>query len=199
MDGERMATTVGQNGVAAEAESSGSHETAKPQQEISPEQFVTEWPLYSLASITNFQPPDWISFHCTGDCGKETTWQRVQRSDLKEVAGEIESNLIQSAGYICLRCQKSSLVVFYGRMKYVNITSESTGVPTSLQPPLATRRVPTKVMKVGQYPELSIKVPKALEKNLGKDATALYRKGITSRNCGYGLVPRSRRVHPAHR
>ena len=44
------------------------------------------------------------------------------------------------------------------------------------------------VMKVGQYPEPSVDLPKALEKNLGKDAAALYRKGLICRNYGYGLA-----------
>src|SRR6266446_4877773 len=53
----------------------------------------------------------------------------------------------------------------------------------------APRRITvvTKVQKIGQYPEQSIDVPKGLQKNLGKDAISLYKKGLINRNSGYGL------------
>jgi hypothetical protein len=47
--------------------------------------------------------------------------------------------------------------------------------------------VVTKVQKVGQYPAHSIDVSKGLEKNLGEEAIALYKKGLVNRNSGYGL------------
>jgi hypothetical protein len=43
-------------------------------------------------------------------------------------------------------------------------------------------------MKVGQYPELSIVLPKQLEKNLGPEAAKLYRRALLTRNAGYGLA-----------
>jgi hypothetical protein len=43
-------------------------------------------------------------------------------------------------------------------------------------------------MKIGQYPAPTVYVPKGLEANLGKDATALYRKALMVRNMGYGLA-----------
>ena len=43
------------------------------------------------------------------------------------------------------------------------------------------------VQKIGQFPALSISIPKALEKNLGDAHADLYKKGLINRNEGYGL------------
>jgi hypothetical protein len=44
------------------------------------------------------------------------------------------------------------------------------------------------VMKIGQFPEASIALPDALEKNLGKDSATLYKMALICRNNGYGLA-----------
>jgi hypothetical protein len=43
------------------------------------------------------------------------------------------------------------------------------------------------VLKVGQYPAQSINLPNDLTRNLGKNATELYKKALINRNNGYGL------------
>jgi hypothetical protein len=65
---------------------------------------------------------------------------------------------------------------------------KSTGVNLSRpMPPPPTYEAVTRVLKVGQYPALSINIPDDLGKNLGKDATDLYKKALICRNGGYGL------------
>ena len=55
-------------------------------------------------------------------------------------------------------------------------------------PPPSVYNVLVSVMKIGQYPPLSVSLPIALAKNLGPDAAALYRKGLQCRNSGFGLA-----------
>ena len=43
------------------------------------------------------------------------------------------------------------------------------------------------VQKIGQYPPLSITIPKPLENNLGEHHAAPYKKALINRNEGYGL------------
>jgi hypothetical protein len=45
----------------------------------------------------------------------------------------------------------------------------------------------SQVLKIGQFPALSINIPKALERNLGNVHAALYKKALANRNEGYGL------------
>jgi hypothetical protein len=47
------------------------------------------------------------------------------------------------------------------------------------------------VLKVGQYPAPSVALPKGLEKNLGLEASSLYRKALICKNNGFGLAAAS--------
>ena len=99
---------------------------------------------------------------------------------------------MESVAYRCFRCRKASLTVVYKEIetqKRPYPTRVSTGFSRNSPPsPPSTFDAVTVVMKIGQYPAPAIYVPKGLEANLGKDATALYRKALMTRNLGYGLA-----------
>jgi hypothetical protein len=90
------------------------------------------------------------------ECGKETTWK-------------YGGNLANSPGgslklpyYSCVDCGKDSV--------YFLIVVLNNG----------------RLMKAGQFPMPSVRVPKNIEKRLGASAD-FYKKALTSRNEGYGL------------
>jgi len=153
---------------------------AKTEEPITPEEFITRWPLYSPATVDGLYAPLRISFHCDGACGKETTWSRTEESQYVSVAG-IRTGF-KYVAYLCGLCDKNYLVVVYRELEHKQkpVSSSSGGLPS-------TKTVITKIQKFGQYPAQSIDVPKGLEKNLGPNAISLYKKGLINRNSGYGL------------
>jgi hypothetical protein len=57
-----------------------------------------------------------------------------------------------------------------------------------MPPAPSTHKVLVGVVKIGQYPEPAVGIPKGLSKNLGKEAAGLYRKALICRNHGFGLA-----------
>jgi hypothetical protein len=51
----------------------------------------------------------------------------------------------------------------------------------------STTTVAIKFQKIGQFPALSIDVPKGLQPNLGEEGIGLYKKALINRNSGFGL------------
>src|SRR6185312_5329500 len=82
---------------------------------------------------------------------------------------------------------KKHLTVIYRETKTETriASSQSTGMTRT---PPSQHKVLVEVVKVGQYPEPSVKISKALSNNLGKDASELYRKALICRNNGFGLA-----------
>src|SRR2546423_1256701 len=152
---------------------------AKSQEPITSEEFITRWPLYTPASIDAFHAPARVSFHCSGDCGKETTWLRTDESRYVSLEG-IQVAAFRYIPYVCGLCNRTYLVILYQELEH-----KERPKPTSV--PGARHTIVTKVQKIGQYPAQSIDVPKGLEKNLGANAISLYKKGLINRNSGYGL------------
>lgn len=151
------------------------------------EEFIASWPLYSPAQVNGFDPPQQISFYCEGGCGKETTWTRYHvPASLSQGSPEKE---IRSVAYGCTLCGKKFLTVVYRQMAWEHrvVGGGPSGNPNIPTLPSTMVSVLRKVLKVGQYPAQSISIPSSLEKNLGKDAAELYKKGLISRNSGYGL------------
>jgi hypothetical protein len=95
---------------------------------------------------------------------------------------------LHSLAYKCFACKKVSLTVIYREMLHESRQSIPLPGSTSATTTPSTRKVLVEVMKVGQYPPISIAIPKALEANLGHDAAELYKKALISRNNGYGLA-----------
>jgi hypothetical protein len=162
--------------------------TEKPQP--TSEEFITKWPLYTPFACPNgYTAPESVSLDCPGECRKETTWHQIRRESVIE-------NIPTAArfywvGYQCGRCKQKHLLVMYRdhhtemRPRRRVISSGLTGRPASSLPRV---QVVTQVQKIGQFPPLSIAIPKALEKNLGEDAAALYKKALINRNEGNGLA-----------
>lgn len=152
-----------------------------------PEEFITRSPLYVVEAVDNFNPPDPISFVCDGKCQKETTWSRVYGPESVK-----QDFSIRYVAYQCGLCQQKRFLIVYRVMKQEKrpapVRYVSTRVPGSPYPPPSEIDVVVAVMKVGQYPEPSVDLPKGLEKNLGKDGATLYRKALICRNSGYGLA-----------
>ena len=166
----------------SDQERSEAASTAKGKFEpITPEEFITRWPLYAPATVDGFYAPSRVSLHCDGNCGKETTWLRTEDSQYVSLEG-IYGEGFKYIPYVCGLCNKKFLVVLYRELDHKDRTrSSSVGGPPS------TTRVITKIQKIGQYPAQSIDVPKGLEKSLGPNAISLYKKGLINRNSGYGL------------
>jgi len=155
---------------------------------VTPEEFITRWPLYTPAPVEGFDPPDRVSYHCDGPtCGKETTWLRRGAVQYLNVEGSSDGSSYW-VGYLCGLCNRKSLMVVYRAFEHEQRPAKRQASGISLRPiPPSTVTVLTKVQKVGQYPAQSIDVPKGLEKNLGEEAIGLYKKGLINRNSGYGL------------
>ena len=182
---------AGADGTAA---ASASASVPAARQEIkSSEAFLTKSPLYVLTRVNGFSPPQQISFECPGKCGKETTWYRVYvpaAVGAREQSGsKIPDYLIKSIAYTCFLCKKETLIVVYREMEFEERPSATSQAGLGLMPPpSSTQNVLVGVMKIGQYPEPAVEVPKGVSKNLGKDAAGLYRKALICRNHGFGLA-----------
>jgi hypothetical protein len=178
---------------------SGVKKKAEERKVTSDEDFITKSPLFVPIKVDGFEPPNRISFDCDSiGCGKGTTWFRVYDplplgKDATTRSHEVVDWDLKSVSYKCMKCNKSSLSVVYKDLKRdtrpIKVRA-GFGVHTdSMTPPQpTTENVIIQVMKVGQYPEPSIELPDALEKNLGKDSAALYKKALICRNNGYGLA-----------
>ena len=152
-----------------------------------PEEFITRSPLYTIAAIEAFYPPDRVSLHCDLPiCGKETTWMRMVNAQYVDFEGT--SGGYKWVWYICGLCTKNYLVVMYREVAHEQrpVRLSSSGLPRPVATP-GTRSVVTKVQKIGQHPAQSVDVPKGLQKNLGEEAISLYKKVLINRNSGYGL------------
>jgi hypothetical protein len=146
-----------------------------------PEDFIVKWPLYTPFDFRDFSPPTRISFHCDGECGKETTW--VLKDDPSYQSLEAVNKRFCWVYYVCNRCEKEFVAIIYVTLKY----GQKTG-GRSRSGEEVIRSVPNVVQKIGQYPALTIDIPKSLEKSLGENATILYKKALVSRNQGYGMA-----------
>lgn len=141
------------------------------------ETFVTKWPLYTPFEMAEYRPPERISFDCDfPKCLKETTWVRTslnQRPSALPIFWDVH--------YQCSLCQKQNLVVLFREQKFAQKWVTGPSGQTE-------RDYSTQVVKIGQYPALSITIPKTLQTNLGEMASGLYKKSLVCRNTGYGLV-----------
>jgi hypothetical protein len=152
----------------AEAKPRISRAAEKPP--LTAEDFVIKWPLYTPFEFNEYKSPDRISFDCSV-CSKETTWA---------VSFRREERLFFFIEYQCTLCGKANLSVIY------RISKRAPHVymgPSGQE----TKYLSVQVQKIGQFPPLSIDIPKSLEKNLGAEATILYKKALINRNEGYGL------------
>ena len=162
-----------QSSMADEKVKQGVEEIQKPP---TAEDFITNWPLYTAFEFESYRPPSRISFHCDGpECGKETTWVLTAKAQVNQ------SPYFRHVHYQCSLCEKRNLVVFYLEQNFR--TNPVIG-------PQGQKELGfyTQVVKIGQYPALSIAIPKALRKNLGEGAASLYKKALVCRNEGYGLA-----------
>ncbi len=173
----------------------GTTVTAKPtdHQHATAEDFIATWPLYTACKIDEgFIVPRRISYDCDNPprCEKETTWALTEDPTYKELGKDIGSAYI--AQYVCVNCGERYLTVMYREVEAETRTRPRVASSIS-RASLAgarnnTERIVTKVQKIGQYPPLSIQIAKPLEKNLGKDQAAVYKRAIICRNEGYGLA-----------
>ena len=159
---------------------------------VTPEQFITRWPLYTPAPVEGFSPPARISYPCSTPliCEKETTWLRVGIATYVRL--EDAGTGYNWVWYLCGLCSKKYLVVWYRDVEYEQRPVRrrvSSGLTRNTPVPGSPSTVPvlTKVQKVGQYPPQSIGIPKGLEKELGEEGRSLYKKGLINRNEGFGL------------
>ncbi|MGD1215328.1 MAG: hypothetical protein ABR861_10125 [Terriglobales bacterium] len=160
--------------MAEEEKVVGTEKSIDEAKTVTPEDFITRWPLYTPFDFPEFQPPTRISFHCGWPkCLKETTWALNHR----KYDNEVWLWLVQ---YQCTLCQRNNIVVAY--------RDSQTGTRNVMGPSGTEQRtIVVQVQKIGQHPPLSIEIPKMLAKNLGEGATSLYKKGLINRNQGYGL------------
>lgn len=161
------------------------------------EDFITKHPLYTsceIEPVSQLYLPASLSYHCPGPdpCGKETTWLKVEKT----------TNYVQAdpavgfhvVCYLCARCNKRELWVMYREMwSELEIPRKPRPITAlgSMQGPdpgPRTVSVVSGLLKIGQTPPLSIALPRALEDNLGKEASAFYKKALINRNEGNGLA-----------
>jgi hypothetical protein len=155
--------------MAEEKHPTAATEAAK--KEPTSEDFITQWPLYTPFDFVEYTSPDKISFKCDGPCSKETTWAVAYR---KQDRG------LSFVEYQCTLCSKSYLSIVYRTSKHIpKVYTTPSGQET--------RYLSAQVQKIGQFPPLTIDIPKAVEKSLGKAHSALYKKALISRNEGWGL------------
>lgn len=156
------------------------------------EEFITDGALYTIYEVDGgFDAPTRISYDCDSQetCGKETTWVIVQDNPKCHDLGR-DHTAFYTAQYICMRCGKGDLTVMYREVETEKRTrtrmssSYSQGGSRAIP---SFEEVVTKVQKIGQYPPLSIRISKPLEKNLGEASASLYKKALINRNEGYGL------------
>jgi hypothetical protein len=154
----------------ADADKQASEEAIK--KELAREQFITDWPLYTPFDFVEYEPPKRISYHCTGPkCSKERTWELAYKKY------ERSFTFVQ---YQCTFCGAKHLSIWYRSLK--SLPRKVVGSAGE-----ETHYYSAQIQKVGQFPPLSVNVPNALEKNLGRTHTALYKKALVSRNEGFGL------------
>lgn len=151
---------------------------------VTPEEFITQWPLYTHASVGRFYPPGRVSYYCdTPTCRKETTWLlRVSPQSLEGTDGEYKW-----VWYLCGLCTKTHLLIVYRELERQERQIREQGPRKRAGLPPGKETVVTKVQKIGQYPAQSIEIPRGLEKNLGEEAIILYKRALVNRNYGYGL------------
>lgn len=87
--------------------------------------------------------------------------------------------------YACGLCRSKNLLVTYREFETVMRPSPRA---RPLNSGVTNVRVVTKIQKIGQFPPLSVNIPKVLKKNLGEVAALLYKKSQVNRNEGYGLA-----------
>jgi hypothetical protein len=170
-----------------------SNESTEEKQPVSAEEFITRWPLYTPAPVDGFNPPGRISFTCNGaPCGKETTWFKLAKTPKSADVEGLDAPFFQWICYVCGLCGDKYLFVMYRELEneertFPRLATSATisAVRSSLPP--AKHTVTTKIQKIGQSPALSIEIQKPLEKNLGEEHAALYKKALINRNEGYGL------------
>jgi hypothetical protein len=174
-----------------------SSEKKQPEEKpvTSAEDFITKSPLFVPIRVDGFHPPPSINFACDGTCSKETTWYRVHEpltlGDLQKSDNGVVDWSIKSVAYRCFKCGKTSLTVVYRELASESRSvgaRPATGLSSRPSSPPSLVKVLVKVMKVGQYPEPTIAIPDALERNLGKDSATLYKRALICRNVGYGLA-----------
>jgi hypothetical protein len=165
--------------MAEETAPSAAKQTSDPADKPpTAEDFVNKWPLYTPFEVDgNLNPPERISLHCGGKCGKETTWLRVGDSHYQSMEGVSEG--FYWVHYTCGLCKYRYLVVFYRILERK---------PQAGRSPGSTTYVTSKIQKIGQAPALSVSIPRSLEKNLGEASASLYKKSLICRNEGYGLA-----------
>ncbi|MBZ5613674.1 MAG: hypothetical protein LAO23_06665 [Acidobacteriia bacterium] len=153
------------------------------------EDFIVSWPLYTPFDFFQFEVPQRINRDCP-QCKKETTWTLYKQASL--VPSEELKDETKWLHYLCHRCSGQHLMVLYreiGQTPIIpkrRISSGLSNHPSTPNTP-APIMVLSKVLKVGQFPEVSIDIPKALEGNLGPEDAAAYKKALISRNHGFGL------------
>jgi hypothetical protein len=153
----------------------------KAKKSHTPEEFITKWPLYTPFPYEKFSAPSSVSFHCDGDCGKETTWFLTGDPTFQSSA----SPGFHWVQYVCGLCKQRYLLVIYREFAF-EMRPIAVSVPAGRA--LKKIRIPTKYQKIGQFPPPSVNVPKLLQNSLGELATGLYKKSLVTRNEGYGLA-----------
>jgi hypothetical protein len=143
---------------------------------VTPEEFITRWPLYTIAPVNGFYPPSRFNLHCDNPkCQMQATTTWMVQLDTQYVSLGSDGDF-KWVWYQCGSCTKNYLVVMYKELQFENRSKAGT-----------TRRITTRIQKIGQYPALSVDIPKGIENNLGPDGISLYKKGLVNRNAGYGL------------
>jgi translation elongation factor EF-1beta len=163
------------------------------QEVTSAEAFLTKSALYVLTRVEGFSPPQEISFECPGKCGKETTWYRAYSQTplgSRDADGaRIPDYLTKSVAYTCFLCKKETLTVIYREMEFEERIVKLFSTGGRIPPPKPNKQnVLVGVVKIGQYPEPAVEIPRSVSKKLGKEATGLYRKALICRNQGFGLA-----------
>ena len=106
-------------GTMSEQENSEAASTVKVKAEkpITPEEFITRWPLYTPATVDGFYAPSRVSFHCDGACKKETTWIRTEDSQYVTLEA-IPGGGFKYIPYICGLCNRKYLVILYHELEH---------------------------------------------------------------------------------
>ena len=163
-------------------------ETKLKQAVTSSEEFIIRSPLFTTIRVNGFSPPKHIGMECAGKCARQTTWELYYN---REPSVDL---YIKAISYKCIECGKEALTVIYREMQYENqmvSAGIASGLSNTPQSPPSQASVLVRVMKVGQFPRPSIAIDKSLERNLGEASAALYKKGLISKNMGYGLAAAS--------
>lgn len=142
---------------------------------VSEREFLESWGLFRALQLDrDWETPAKLSHDCS-ICKKETTWREYD-------SGTVSGLLVLE--YHCADCEKGRVVfVVYAQREYAKRVSSGGPLPGAYTVP---RVVSSVAWLVGQVPFPAAKIPRALEKRLGDDAT-LYKKGLTCRNEGFGI------------